>query len=123
MLRFLSFLFGKPFEPCKSCETLKEQISYYRDENKRLTDTLLSIVKPKEVEAAPVEINPVGQSSALFSRRRAALEAKDREEAAIIARRQHIALPDNPRMTGKITNITTVDELEKELGIDEKEAN
>ena len=74
MFRFISFLFGKQWEPCQSCENLKLQIEYLRDDNRKLNDTLVSIVKPKEVEAPPVEINQIQASSALFSRRRAALE-------------------------------------------------
>ena len=122
MLRFLSFLLGKPYETCKSCETLKQQLDYYREENKRLTDTLINIVKPKEVEAAPVEINPIRSSSALFSRRRAALEEKDRQEAAILAQRKHVAIPDNLRQVKSITNTDiSLEQLESELGVEEKE--
>lgn len=126
MIRFLSFIFGKPYEPCKSCETLKEQLIFERDQVTRLTNTLLSIVKPKEVEQAPVEIAPVAQSSALWTRRRAALEEKDRQEAFIIAQAKHLAKQDqpihqsnNPRATGVITNIQSVEQLEKELGVEE----
>ena len=122
MLRFISFIFGKPYEPCKSCETLKQQLDYLRDDNKRLTDTLINILQPKVVEATPQIIEPVAQSSALWSRKRAALEAKDRQEAFILAQKKHIAMPDNPRVTGVITNIEapqTVEQLEKELGVEE----
>ena len=113
MFRFISFLFGKQWEPCQSCENLKLQIEYLRDDNRKLTDTLVSIVKPKEVEAPPVEINQIQASSALFSRRRAALEEKDRQEAQILAMKKHVAMPD-------IAQIRTVNELEKELGIEEE---
>jgi hypothetical protein len=119
MIRFLSFLFGKPYETCKSCETLKEQLSFEREEKKRLTDTLINILQPKIVEIQPVEINPVAQSSALFSRRRAALEAKDREEAKILAMKQHVAVPDIKLGNAKGTD-PTVESLEQELGVEEK---
>ena len=124
MIRFILRVFGiKDFEPCSSCENLKQQLEFERGEKKLLIDTLVLIVKPKEVEAAPVEIAPVQQSSALFSRRRAALEEKDRQEAFIIAQQKHLATPDsriaNPRNTGVITNIQAIEELEKELGVEE----
>ena len=83
LLRLLSI---KDFEVCKSCETLKEQLSYERAEKAELTKTLLNIINPKVVEAQPQEIQPVVQTSALFSRRRAALEIRDREEAKILRR-------------------------------------
>ena len=116
MIRFISFLLGRPYETCKSCETLKEQIAYERDENKRLTDTLINILQPKAVEAAPIEINPLQQSSALFSRRRAALEEKDRQAAQVLAMKKHIAVPDS---LIKIKSNISVDDLEKELGVEE----
>ena len=126
MIRFLSFIFGKPYEPCKSCETLKEQLLFERDQVTRLSNTLLSIVKHKEVEQAPVEIAPVQQSSALWTRRRAALEEKDRQEAFIIAQAKHLAKPDRmpvrPADSVHIDNIgipQSVEQLEKELGVEE----
>ena len=123
MIRLILRVFGiRDFEPCQSCENLKEQLRYERENNFRLTDTLVRIVSPKVTEAAPQEIAPVAQSSMLFSRRRAALEEKDRQEAFIIAQKKHLAIPDlpsNPRATGVITNIQSVEELEKELGVEE----
>jgi hypothetical protein len=115
MIRLFLRLFGiKDFEICQSCETLKQQLAYERDEKKLLTNTLLRIVSPKVVEAAtPVEINPIGSSSALFSRRRAAMEEKDRQEAMILKQANHLGKPDN---------LKDINQLESELGIDEKEA-
>lgn len=110
MIRLLLRLFGiKDYEVCQSCETLKQQLRFANEEKKELTDTLLNIIKPKTYEAAPIELNPVSQQSALFSRRRAALEAKDREEARILKEGKHLARPD-------------IDKLEKELDIKEEGA-
>jgi hypothetical protein len=120
MFRFISFMLGRQWEPCKSCENLKEQLIYERDNNMRLTNTLIQIVSPKAVEAPPIEINQVAASSALFSRRRAMLEEKDRQEAAILNQRKHVAIPDNLRVASKTNNITTVEDLEKELGVEEE---
>jgi hypothetical protein len=117
MLRFISFLLGRQWEPCQSCENLKQQIAYLREDNSKLTETLMRIVSPKVVEAPPVEVNPIGQTSALFSRRRAAIEAKDREEARILAERKHVAVPDD---VNKKSMFNTVEQLERELGVEEK---
>ena len=118
MFRFISFLLGRPYESCSSCANLKEQLEYERGQTKLLIDTLVNIVSPKVTEAAPVEINPIQSSSALFSRRRAALEEKDRQEAQILSMKKHVAVPDN---LNKIKPNMSVDELEKELGVEEKE--
>ena len=116
MIRLILRLLGiKDFEVCQSCETLKEQLIYERDEKKRLTDTLLNIISPKAVEAPPVEINQIQQSSALFSRRRAALEQADREKARILKSSTNVGKPDNVTMN-------SVESLEKELGVAEEGA-
>ncbi len=117
MIRFISFLLGKPYEPCKSCETLKAQLAFVNDEKKQLTETLLKIVSPKTFEAPPTELNPIAVTSGLFSRRRAALEEKDRQDAMILAQRKHIGQPDD-----KIKNVNpdeNIEQLEKELNINE----
>ena len=119
MIRLLLRLFGiKDFDTCKSCETLKAQLAFVNDEKKQLTETLLKIVSPKVVEAAPVELNQIQSSSALFSRRRAALEAKDRAEAQILRERKHVGLPDNIKDIKPID--TSVEQLEQELGLEEQ---
>ena len=116
MIRFIFRLLGiRDFEPCKSCETLKEQLIYERDNNQRLTNTLLDIIKPKTVEAAPVELNQIAQSSALFSRRRAALEAKDKAEAQILRNSTALGKPD-------IEATKNINELERELGVESEGA-
>lgn len=115
MFRFLCFLFGKDYEPCKSCETLQIQLQIANEDRQRLTETLLDILKPKVVESVPQELNQIQSSSALFSRRRAALEAKDREEAKILKSSTNLGKPD-------IEAVKNINELEKELGITEKEA-
>ena len=110
MIRFLSFLLNKPYEPCKSCETLKQQLEFERSEKKELLDTILRIVNPKVVESEPVrELTPIVNTTGLFSRRRAALEARDRHEAQILAQSKNVAKPD-------ITE--SIEQLENELGLD-----
>ena len=113
MLRLILRLLGiKDFEVCKSCETLKQQLEYERSEKKQLTDTLLAIVSPKVIETAPVEVNQIIQSAGLFSRRRAILEQRDREEAKILKQANHLGKPDD--------NLKKIDKLEQELGIQEE---
>lgn len=116
MTRLLLRLLGiKDFEVCQSCETLKQQLLIANEDRQRLTDTLINILQPKVLESAPIEINQIAQTSALFSRRRAALEAKDREEAKILKSSNNLGKPD-------IAAVKNINDLEKELGVEEKEA-
>lgn len=124
MIRLILRLLGiRDFEVCQSCETLKQQLEYEREEKKRLTDTLLNILNPKVVESAPVEIAQVTQSAGLFSRRRAALEARDREEAKVIQNSKNIGKPDFAidKTSDKHPDTMVVDgaieKLEQELGV------
>ena len=122
MFRFNSFLLGRDWEPCSSCVNLKQQLEFERSEKRLLIDTLVSIMSPKAVESPPVEINQIQQSSALFSRRRQALEERDRQEAKILSERKNVGLPDNMRYTSGTNVPVSINELERELGVDEKEA-
>jgi hypothetical protein len=112
MIRLLLRLCGiKDFEVCQSCETLKQQLSYERDEKKRLTDTLITIVSPKVIETPePIELNPIGHSAASFSQRRRILEEKSRLDAKILTEQKNIGVADKLR---------DVEKLEQELGIEE----
>jgi hypothetical protein len=108
LIRFLSHLFKIPYETCKSCETLKQQLEFERSEKKELLDTIIKIVNPKVTESVPVEINPVMSTSGLFSRRRAALEERDRQEAQTKRESKNIGRPDI-----EITKLETELEIEK----------
>lgn len=115
MIRLILRLFKiKDFEVCASCETLKQQLAYERSEKQLLTQTLLNIIAPKAVESTPIEVNQIQQSSALFSRRRAALEAQSREEARVLKSSTNLGKPD-------IEATKHINDLERELGVDEKE--
>lgn len=96
MFRLFTHLIGKPFEECKSCETLKQQLEYERANNKELTQTLLSILKPAvSIPDTPAtELKPLVLSAGNFSKRRAALEQRDRIEAQILSQRR-VAQPDS----------------------------
>jgi hypothetical protein len=112
MIRLLLRLLGiKDFDTCKSCQTLKDQLEFERSNNKELTETLLRIVSPKVYEAPPQELTPIALTGGNFARRRAALEARDRAEAQILTEKKHIGLADN---------LVEINNLEAELGIEEK---
>jgi hypothetical protein len=116
---FLRLLKITDFEVCPSCETLKQQLAFERAEKQQLTETLLNIIKPKAFEAPTQELNPIINTSALFSRRRAALESKDREEAKILRGSTNLGKPDDSlREINKNVDVT---QLETELGIEAKE--
>lgn len=130
MIRLLLRLFGiRDFEVCQSCETLKQQLDFERSEKKQLTDTLLAILSPKVVEAAPVEINQINQSALLFSRRKAALEERDRIEAKTLKESRNLARPDNFIRHSSVDpadssdSISSISKLEEELGIAEEKTN
>ena len=118
MIRFLYLLlYGDKIDSCKSCQTLKEQIAFERAEKAELTATLISILKPKEIEAAPIEVNPLQQTATLFSRKRAMLEERDRLAAKTYKDSTNIGKPDIPQQV--ITS--AIDKLEQELGVTEGE--
>ena len=108
ILRLLNI---RDYEVCQSCETLKQQLNFANEEKKQLTETLLNIIKPKVYEAPSQEIVPIVQAGGLFSRRRAALEARDREQAKILQEAKHLGKPDN---------LKDISKLEEGLGIEEE---
>lgn len=115
MIKFISKLFALR-DP--EVQVLKEQLEYERARTKELTETLLSIIKPKVYESAPQELAPVINSSALFSKRRAAMEARDREEAKIIKQHNNLGRTDK-----EIQKSKELEKLEQELKIEaEKES-
>lgn len=117
MIRLLLHLLGKNgFEDCKSCETLKQQLEFAQAEKKELLDTLLKIVKPTIVEAPVQTLAPAVQTVGLFTRRRAALEAADRESARVLRESQSLGRPDGVKVSS-LSKANNIEELESELGI------
>jgi hypothetical protein len=113
MIRLILRLFKiKDFEVCASCAVLKEQLEFERAEKRQLTETLITIVRPRTFEAPVQELNPIVQTSGLFSKRRAALEARDREEAMIKRNSTNLGKPDDK-----------IAALESELGVEEVGVN
>lgn len=87
MLRFISYLLGKnPYEPCKSCETLKHQLDIANRRNDELIETILSLVKP-EVISNPVPVfgQPIKKAMMPWAKQRQILEEEDKRLAQIRA--------------------------------------
>lgn len=121
MIRFISHLFHLNYEECKSCQILKEQLEFEREEKHELINTLLRIVKPDAVVADRINTPTDGQiisGAKTFSRRRAALELKDRIEAQTRANSNIIAKPDS-----EISEAKTIEQLEQELNLSGREQN
>lgn len=121
MIRLLMHLLGKPYEECKSCETLRQQLAFVQEEKKELLETLLNIVKPKVFEAPVKHIEPLAATGMTFARRRAALESRDKEVARTMRDSKFVAAPDGVKVSSlKPLSVTqTTSELEEELGINE----
>lgn len=47
MFRFIMNLFGKEYEPCKSCEILREELAIAHYEKDQLQKSLIDLLKPK----------------------------------------------------------------------------
>lgn len=121
MFRFLAYAFGwRDFDPCKSCETLKQQLDLANAEKKELTATLLNLVRPQVVEQPTVQLEPFKQSGALWSRRKAILEEQDRLKARTIRESRFAATPDNKLSGDKAKEADeSIAALEDELKIAE----
>ena len=127
MLRFLSHLFGKPYETCKSCETLKGQLTLVNSQNRELTETLLKLVKPEVIhQPAPTIITPA-IAGATFAQRRAALEQAHKNTETIKKTSTFIAKPDSILSskvdTSKMAGIQSIEEIEQKFQIEEDVKN
>lgn len=112
MIRFIMFLLGKPYEDCKGCEVLKAQLLIANEEKRQLTDTLLNLIKPKTYESPAIELQPSAPVGNLFSQRRKALEARDREAARVLRDSTVIGKSDD-----QLKDLGNIENLEKELEI------
>lgn len=122
MIRLLLRLLGiKDYEVCASCETLKQQLDLANSEKERLTETLLSLVKPQVLQQNPVLIPTMESSPAgkLFSRRRAEMEESLRRKNEISKDSPFVAKPDGNQTsnTNNVTGLQSVEEIEAKLGI------
>jgi len=108
---------------CKSCEVLKVQLEVANNEKHQLLAALL----PKQKEEAHIEHvapEPIKGRHVSFQVRRQMLEAEDRQQAALLAKKQK-EIADVPKDESVKTSISvpiqSIDEsiegLEKELGV------
>jgi len=95
MLRFICTLFKIPYETCKSCETLKQQLTLANEQNKDLTKTLLGLIEPEPIMIQQPNLKPTIPKTAIFARRRAEMERADREAARLVKSSQFVAKPDD----------------------------
>lgn len=105
MLRFISFLLGKDYESCKSCEILKQQLEITNNEKKDLLDTLLNLMRPKVAPQENIELEPLKPKFMSITRRRVALENSARIRAQ--ASKSLLAA----------TEETPLEQLEREVGV------
>lgn len=124
MTRFLLFLLNKRgYEPCKSCETLREQLVIANHEKEIMTSTLLDIIRPKISETPAREVEQVTKGPMLWARRREILEQQERIKAermktSSVLVKSDKQLEDELKQTTKIVaQNDSIDKLEQELGI------
>lgn len=109
---------------CRTCEILEKQIEYERARSLELTTTITALLKPAPIilQEKPETIVPTTVATS-WSRKRAALEQRDRLQANLNRNDKLQAKPDeelkkeefnkpNPSASQK-----SIDQLEKELGI------
>lgn len=107
-------------KPCKSCETLKEQLTFSNNERTQLMETLIQLTKPnvavptgetKELVLAP-------NARGTFSRRRAVLEQMHRKREEVTQTSPFIAqVSEQARATVKDVTLQSVEAVEAELGL------
>lgn len=98
MIRILYNYFG--IDSCKSCETLKNQLTISNHEKDELLKTILGLVKPEVIQHTPTIVEPIKGKGVPWHIRQRELEEEDRIKAKIERR---------------------IKEEEKELGIEIKE--
>jgi hypothetical protein len=79
-------LFGKSYEVCRSCETLKEQLKIANQEKEQLLNSILEFTKPTVVEHKDInvkELQPLKTRALPWRVRAARLEAERRHEAKV----------------------------------------
>jgi hypothetical protein len=106
---------------CRTCEILEKQIEYERARSLELTTTITSLLKPAPIilQEKPETIVPTSVATS-WSRKRAALEQRDRLQASLNKNDKLQAKPDDEIKETKINpsaSQKSIEQLEKELGI------
>lgn len=113
MIRILLRLIGiKDFEVCASCETLKLQLEIKNQECANLLNTMLGLVKPEVIQQPVLPVKPFSKSVP-WGIVKKNLEEKDREEMRI--------KNELVRQEMNLHKSKSVEELEKELGVNHDE--
>jgi hypothetical protein len=101
-------LLNKPYEICKSCETLREQLRISNAEKDQLLKSILEFTKPTVVERQEVnirELTPLKTRALPWRIRAQRLEAESRHEAQV-----------------KKLYEERTKQLEKEVGLEDEDA-
>lgn len=101
---------------CKSCDTLRTQLEIANFERKQLLDALIT---PKSITPEPIGATQPEQlkpKNIPWAIRRQMLEAEDRQKAKIL--RAHDLSSPSGGIKVNIPETNTIEELEKELGIE-----
>jgi hypothetical protein len=105
---------------CKSCEILKEQLAASNFEKKHLLERFV-FTTPASVESSNIRTEPILPKIIPWKIQRELLEAEDRAKAASIRRareeQEKARLGSNQSGNSIESNSISVDELEKELGV------
>jgi len=100
---------------CQSCEILKNQLNISNIEKERLLRKLLDT--PVEVTSVrDEELKPILPKMVPWNVRKQMLESEDREKAKLMRKAQK----DSPNQSSSPN--PSIEELEKELGVDESNA-
>lgn len=92
-------------KPCDSCETLRQQNEFLRQDNDRLLTRILTpAVVLERPEAIPDNVTPLRKGHIPWNVRRQSLEAEDRQKAKLQR--------DAPKA---VASDTSTEELEKEV--------
>lgn len=83
MIRFLTFLLNKPYESCKGCETLKQQLDIVNKEKADMLETLLNLARPQIQHVDPVVMAPLNKTAIPWHKRKQMLEAEDAHAAKL----------------------------------------
>lgn len=126
-MRWLMFLFGKDYEPCKTCEMLRSQLAIANTANRDLHLLLVDIFKPKvELPENTVNDTTPFRPRMLPSRRRAIAEENERRNMDLLMNSKNIAREsiENKELKEEekkseipIIQPKTIEELEQELAI------
>ncbi len=110
MLRFICFLLGKQYEPCKSCEVLRNQLEIENHKNELLQSTLLDLVKPKVFESSSIPVEPIKPKVVPWHIKKRELEDQSRIEAKL--------QKEYTERLEKELEISNADKVEETMGID-----